>query len=203
MTHNSGPPTPRVPPLTPAEWGSDERAALARFSEPLSKIGLDGDTEALAKLPNVLTTLLRNPALAGAYFPFAHYLQQGSRLDGRSRELLILRTGWLRRSEYEWAQHVQIGQRAGLSEDEIRRVAQGPDAPGWTRGESLLLSAADQLVQQAQIDDATWEALSETLDREQMMELVFTVGGYDLAAMAFNSFGLQLDPGLRGFDETS
>ncbi len=31
------------------------------------------------------------------------------------------------------------------------------------------------------------------------MDLVFTVGAYDLLAMAMNTFGLQLDPGLAGF----
>jgi hypothetical protein len=28
---------------------------------------------------------------------------------------------------------------------------------------------------------------------------VFTVGCYDLLAMAFGNFGLELDPGLTGF----
>jgi 4-carboxymuconolactone decarboxylase len=38
-----------------------------------------------------------------------------------------------------------------------------------------------------------------SLDQRQLMDLVFTVGAYDLLAMAFNSFGLELDPGLEGF----
>jgi hypothetical protein len=41
--------------------------------------------------------------------------------------------------------------------------------------------------------------LSEHLDRRQLMDLVFTIGAYDLLAMAFNTFGLELDPGLNGF----
>jgi len=34
------------------------------------------------------------------------------------------------------------------------------------------------------------------------MDLVFTVGAYDLLAMAFNTFGLELDPGLEGFGDS-
>jgi hypothetical protein len=30
---------------------------------------------------------------------------------------------------------------------------------------------------------------------------VFTIGSYDLLAMAFNTFGLELDPGLPGFPD--
>ena len=43
----------------------------------------------------------------------------GSTLSARERELLILRTAWLRRSEYEYIQHVILGLRAGLTEEEI------------------------------------------------------------------------------------
>jgi hypothetical protein len=41
--------------------------------------------------------------------------------------------------------------------------------------------------------------LAEDFDRQQLMDLVFTIGAYDLLAMAFNTFGLELDPGLTGF----
>jgi 4-carboxymuconolactone decarboxylase len=44
------------------------------------------------------------------------------------RELLILRIGWLRQSEYEYLQYVVLGLRAGLTEEEIELIRQGPDA---------------------------------------------------------------------------
>lgn len=190
---------PRIPLLTPDEWGDEERNALAAFSEPLSKLGLDGDMQALARLPNVLNTLLRNPALMAVYFPLAHYLLHDGLLDARTRELLILRTAWLRQSEYEWAQHVLKGREAGISDDEIQRIAAGSDDPEWEPHEALLVRAVDELVAHGCISDSTWQGLSDRLDNREMMELVFTVGGYDMAAMAFNSFGLQLDEGLPGF----
>ena len=31
------------------------------------------------------------------------------------------------------------------------------------------------------------------------MDLVFTVGEYNLVSMALNSFGVQLDEGVKGF----
>jgi len=33
------------------------------------------------------------------------------------------------------------------------------------------------------------------------MDVVFTVGQYNLVSMALNSFGVQLDEGLKGFPE--
>ena len=42
----------------------------------------------------------------------------------------------------------------------------------------------------------TWQALAAELDEQQLMDLVFTVGAYDLLAMAFRSFGVELDEDL-------
>ena len=46
------------------------------------------------------------------------------------------------------------------------------------------------------VSDATWAVLAETMDDHQLMDLVFTVGAYDLLAMAFRSFGIELDADL-------
>ena len=59
-----------------------------------------------------------------------------------------------------------------------------------------LLRAADELLADALITDATWSVLADALDRHQLMDLVFTVGAYDLLAMAFKSFGVELDADL-------
>ena len=49
------------------------------------------------------------------------------------------------------------------------------------------------------MSDETWATLAGELDRQQLMDLVFTVGSYDLLAMAFRSFGVELDDDLRGW----
>ena len=36
--------------------------------------------------------------------------------------------------------------------------------------------------------------------RQDKMDIVFTIGQYNLVSMALNSFGVQADPGLPGFD---
>ena len=51
--------------------------------------------------------------------------------------------------------------------------------------------------------DDTWSRLAERLDERQLVELVFVVGTYTVLAMAFNSFGLQLDADLQEIASTS
>ena len=43
----------------------------------------------------------------------------------------------------------------------------------------------------------TWVGLTEHFDTRQIIDLLFTVGAYDTLAIAFNCFGLEVDPELR------
>ena len=114
---------------------------------------------------------------------------------------MILRVGWLCRAGYEWGQHVLIGRAAGLSDEEIDRIADGADADGWSPIERSLLRAADELHGDAFITDSTWQALAEELSLEQLMDLIFTVGQYNLVSMALNTLGVQPEPGLPRLPE--
>jgi 4-carboxymuconolactone decarboxylase len=177
---------PRIPPLEESEFTPEVRDVLPPRS---------GGGRPL----NIFTTLARHPKLLKRWLVFAGHILGKSTLPPRARELLILRTGWLCRSEYEWGQHAGIGRLVGLSDEEIRRTTQGPDAAGWDPFEATLLCAADELHSDAMIKDDTWAALSATYTTEQMMDVVFTVGQYTLVSMALNAFGVQLDDGIDGF----
>jgi alkylhydroperoxidase family enzyme len=102
----------------------------------------------------------------------------------------------VRDAAYEWAQHVVLAGDAGLDGDDIARLAEGPDAPGWSALDQAMVRAVDELLRDAKITDATWGTLAEEFDDQQLMDLVFTVGAYDLLAMAFLSFGVELDDDL-------
>ena len=80
--------------------------------------------------------------------------------------------------------------------EEIEQVKVGADSPVWADNEKLLLKATDELHDDAFISDATWKALSQFYDTEQLMGIVFTAGQYNLVSMALNTFGVQLDEGM-------
>jgi len=62
-----------------------------------------------------------------------------------------------------------------------------------------MVSAVDELIRDANLADDTWSALSSELDHQQLMDLVFTVGAYDVLAMAFRAFGVEVDADLRAW----
>jgi AhpD family alkylhydroperoxidase len=187
----------RIPPLAPGDWPPAMRDALAalRPPEPRHPLPERGGDRPMGL--NVLGTLARHPALTTAYHTFNGHVLFATTLSPRQRELLVLRVAAVRRCDYEWAQHVVLGRDVGLDGEEITRIAEGPDASGWSPLERAMLVAVDELLGEARIGDATWAALAADLDDQQLMDLVFTVGAYDVLAMALLSFGVELDDDLR------
>lgn len=188
---------PRIRPLPPGDWPPTMRDALAALVPPDPRHPLPERRSDRPKGLNILGTLARHPALTRAYHAFNGHVLFATTLSLRQRELLVLRVAAVRRAEYEWAQHVVIGEDVGITPDEIARVAAGPDAPGWSPFEAALLRAVDELVADAKVADPTWQVLAGELDEQQLMDLVFTVGAYDLLAMAMRSFQIELDADLK------
>ena len=187
---------PRITPLPPDQWGDDVFQGIKALLPPGAERPLRR-REGGPQGHNVLGTLARHPELMRAYHSFNGHILFTTSLSARQRELLILRVAAVRDAAYEWAQHVHLAAEAGMSDAEIARVAVGPDAPGWSVEDAAMVRAVDELVRDAMVSDATWEQLSQTLDEHQLMDLVFTVGAYDLLAMAFRSFGVELDEDLQ------
>lgn len=150
---------------------------------------------------NIFRTLAHHPKLMKRWMVFGSHVLARSSLPARDRELAILRVGWLCRAEYEWSQHVAIARQSGVSDEEIQRVARGPDAAGWSEAERALLRASDELHADSFIGDATWAELTRHYDTTQLLDLVFTVGQYHLVSMALNTLGVQLEPGAARFPE--
>jgi 4-carboxymuconolactone decarboxylase len=188
---------PRIPPRPTDDWDAEVDDALATLRPP-------GSTRSSARLrrerpaSNILGIFSWHPALARAWFAFNNHLFH-STLSAREREMATVRIAWLRRGEYEWAQHVRMARSAGLSPEEVDAIMAGPDSPVWGPRDAALLRSVDEIAADRRVSDQTWKRLAEDFDREQLMDLVFTIGAYDLLAVAMNTFGLELDPGLTGF----
>lgn len=171
--------TPRIEPLAEDALPDEARVNMG-----------DGPTL------NIFRTLAHHPGLMKRWLVFGNHVLGKSTLPPREREIAILRIGWLCGSGYEWGQHVVIGKAVGLCDDDVLRIAEGPEAEGWSPLERALLRATDELHSDAFIGDETWAALAEHYETQQLMDLVFTVGQYQLVSMALNSFGVQPEPGL-------
>jgi AhpD family alkylhydroperoxidase len=144
--------------------------------------------------PRIFTTLGRHRGLFRRWLWFAGGLMPGGKLPRPDTELVILRVAHNTGSEYEWSQHERIAARAGLTEEEIARVRIGPDAPGWSERQELLLRAADEMHDRRQIEAELWTRLTAHLDEVRLIELCLLIGHYEMLAMTLNT--LEVEPEL-------
>ena len=141
--------------------------------------------------------MARHPHALERFLKWGNYiLSRENSLSARTREIAILRTGFNCGAGYEWAQHAEIGKRAGLTPEELDRIKTGPDAAGWNDEDRAVLAACDDLTGTFFVSDENWAALTRHLREEQCMDLVYTVGQYTQVSMLLNSFGVQPDAGL-------
>ncbi|MDQ8036324.1 MAG: carboxymuconolactone decarboxylase family protein [Pedobacter sp.] len=149
-----------------------------------------------AEMPDVLTVLHLNPRLFWAWLFFASRLMPYGRLPATEREKIILRTGWNCRSRYEWGQHVDIALGAGVTDEEIRCVAEGPAAWSEPRARALML-ACDEVHRDKCIAEATWQILAAHYSEKLLIEIVMLIGHYEMIAGFLNSSGIALEPAME------
>ena len=177
------PPAPRIAPGGRTEIGlvNGVIAAIARR------------VAGTRRAPRVFTTLARHRRLFRAWLRFAGRLMPGGTLPRAHTELVILRVSVNSGCDYEWDHHVALGRRAGLRDEQIARVADGPEADGWDDQERALLRAVDELARDRVIGEATWTALRDHYDEPQLIELCLLAGHYEMLAGTLNSLGVQPD----------
>ncbi|MET0587977.1 MAG: carboxymuconolactone decarboxylase family protein, partial [Novosphingobium sp.] len=129
----------RIGNLPREEWTDEAREVFAFWGEP-------GAWENGSKT-NMTMTLAHHPKLANAYHTFGKHLLLASTLPVRPRELVVLRTAWLVKCEYEWHYHVGYGLKAGLTMEEIVAVKDGAQSPVWDGKDEdrAILQACDDL----------------------------------------------------------
>lgn len=154
-----------------------------------------------AQPPNLLATIARHPLLFKRWLTFTNVFMLKGSIPARERELIILRSAWRYRSNYEWGHHEILGRRAGLSDLDIRRVVGGPQANGWSESEAALLSMVDELNDNSSVSDGIWARLSRSYDDKQLLEILFLAGCYAMLAYVINTCRIEPDQGLNGLPD--
>jgi 4-carboxymuconolactone decarboxylase len=176
--------TPRISPVE--EPDAEQRELLEK-----TLIGPDG------RALNIFATLAHHPRLLKRVNALGGLFMAHGSLSARERELVILRAAFRAGSEYEWAQHVVIGRKAGLTDAEIERVRDVEGDGAWTDSERTLLHVADELHADGDLSDATWSALLESHTPEQALELIVMIGFYAMLAGYLRSVRVQVEPWLK------
>ena len=185
-------PSARIPRITADERTDEVWELIDMFSGP-GRLNVDEHY--------VLNTFGQHPALAKPFLTFNRYLLMDSTLPVRLRQIAIMRVCWIKKARYMWASHLRTSLRNGFSGEEFEHVKQGEDSAYWNSQEKAILHAADQLIAETNLDDASWNELGAFLDRRQVMDFLFTVGTYAQLAMVMNAIRIEREPELLALVE--
>ena len=172
----------RVPRLSPEE----ARAAAEEAGIPAMMADL-----------SVFQVLLRNPRVAKALQEMLTALLWQGQLDGRLRELVIMRIGWATGSVYEWTQHWRVATGMGLSAGDLVGVRDWQAHEGFGPAERAVLAATDETLETGAIGAATWaECEAHVGGPAELVELVVAIGNWRLFSSLLRSLEVPLEDGV-------
>jgi 4-carboxymuconolactone decarboxylase len=178
---------PRVPRI-PADQRTPEMLDIISMFAGAGRINVDNNY--------VLTTFINHPDLARSYLAFNRYLLMSSTLPVRFRQLAIMRVAWLKKGRYVWASHLRTSLRNGLHGEDFPPIKEGEHSAYWSEQEKAVLRATDQMMEDNDIDEATWSSLSQFLETKQRLDFVFTVGAYALLSVVCNAIRIEREQDL-------
>jgi 4-carboxymuconolactone decarboxylase len=186
--------TRRIPRCPKEEWTDEHRKVHAFWGEP--------NAWEEGSKTEIMNVMANHPPLGQVYNIWGKHFLMHNTLSTRQLEIIILRVAWLTKSAYEWHNHVGYGLNAGLTLDEIAAIRDFADGDTWQEAEAALIRACNEQIGDHCISDATWETLARHFSRQQLMDLVFTIGNYVMMGWAISSFGMPIEGGadVIGFD---
>ena len=170
------------------------RVPLAEFEPALKKRLEDlwGDP------PNLYRALANHPKLVAAWTEFSRMLRYDTRTPRALRELVILRGAQLMRSEYEWAQHLAMARKAGVSEAQIRALPNWRDSTEFDEREKAAL-ALSEAVTQGQVSDAVYADAARHFNHHDYIELAVVAAFYAMVGRMLDAMAVPLEAGMRAY----
>jgi len=156
-----------------------------------------------AKSIHLFRILGHSPGMAQAFHGVGNYIRWDSKIDPRLRELAILQVGYLARSPYEYSHHVKIGQQFGVTDDDIHGMiaeTEGKDSSLEPLAKSVC-RAAREMTRDYRVSDATYTALEQEMEGEQLIDLIVTIGFYNCVVRVLASTDMDVEEDYKQYLE--
>lgn len=145
------------------------------------------------RLLNIYKLLLHNPALAERWLEQVSAVRWQTDLDGKVRELAIIRIGHLNRVDYVIKAHVPLhALREGLSLEQCHALADWQDSPLFDEAQRAALAYTDAMTLQVRVADAVFARLGDFYSEKQIVELTVLIGTYNMHTRVLQA--LEIDP---------
>jgi 4-carboxymuconolactone decarboxylase len=145
---------------------------------------------------NLYKALGNNGPLTAAWTEFANSIRHDSKTPRDLREIMILRTAQIARSEYEWAHHLRMARKAGVSEAKIAALAGWRASKEFDAKERAAIALTEAVMACNVTDEVHAEAKKHFSDAE-FVELCLTAGFYAMVSRMLDAMRVELDDDVR------
>ena len=131
-----------------------------------------------------------------AFYPFSmlgNSLLTRSKLNGRLRELAILRTAKVSKSVYEWTQHVPIAKSTGVTDEQVDAIENWEGAKCFSEVDRLVLKFTDEVARNVKGSHETLNALKQHMGPTEIVELVMSIGFWGMVARVLETTEVDLE----------
>jgi 4-carboxymuconolactone decarboxylase len=147
------------------------------------------------RLINIYRMLLNSPPLAESWFNHSNAVRWKTTLDGRLREIVIIRMGHLTRCDYVLRQHVpSLALADGLTREECDALADWHGSKFFDARERAVLTYADTMTRDIAVPDDVFAAVKRHFNDRQIVELTVLIGSYNMNARVLRALDLDLEP---------
>lgn len=145
-------------------------------------------------LIGVYRLLLNSPALAESWFHHSNAVRWKTTLEGRLREIVIIRVAHLTNAQYILRQHVPaLALADGVSFDECEALADWRPSASFDARERAALAYADAMTRDIVVADDIFAEVVRHFDTRAIVELTVLIGSYNMNVRVLQALELDLE----------
>lgn len=154
----------------------------------------DDMLERFGRIHNLHRAIAHSPVVLRPLLHWGEAIRRSTRLEPILRELAIMTVGRLTQCKYEYVHHQGIAKRVGVRPEQLDCLEAWESDPEFNEQERAVIRYATEATKPVAVSDATFDALREFLDHEQIIELVLNVAFYNMVVRVLVPLEIDLEP---------
>src|SRR5207245_1442697 len=111
------------------------------------------------------------------------------------REMAILTVGYCTGSRYEIAHHQSHAEKAGVSPEQLKNIAQFDASPVFNEQEKAVMAFARESTLRVDVSERVWSAVASFLSEPELIALTLVVAWYNSGVRLMGALDIDLEPG--------
>ena len=148
-------------------------------------------------VPPPVHVWLNSPGLADHAHQLGAHVRFGTPFNQKQTEIAILCTARYWTAQFEWAAHVRLGLKAGLSQAQIDAIAERKTPHFDDADDALVYEFAHSYYQNHRVGDDVYERVRKRWGDKGVVDLAGLIGYYSFVSVTLNVFDVPVPEGAK------